>query len=173
MNNNEQHLTFFVAGEEYALAILNVREIIEFSTLTVVPNTPPAVRGVINLRGSVVPVIDLAVRFGLPPTTPGHLTCIVIVDHRIGETNTVVGLIADTVSQVIDLPLTEIQAVPGFGTIADSSYLAGLGRSGQKFVLLLDLPRVLDLQLATGDSSANAFVAEAGADEALLCGSAG
>lgn len=171
MNSNAQHLTFFVAGEEYALPILNVREIIEFSTLTVVPNTPAAVRGVINLRGSVVPVVDLAVRFGLPPATPGHLTCIVVVDHRIGETNTIVGLMADTVSQVIDLPPTEIQPVPEFGTIADSTFLAGLGRSAQKFVLLLDLPRVLDLQLAVSDPSAS--VAEQNVDaDAHLAGSA-
>ena len=138
-----QYLSFYLAGEEYALGILKVREIIEYDTLTSVPRTPPFIRGVINLRGSVVPVIDLAIKFGLPESVITKWTCIVIVEIDFEGEQIVMGLLADSISQVIDLPPEEIEEPPSFGTTVDVDYLLGMGRSGKKFVLILDIDRVL------------------------------
>jgi purine-binding chemotaxis protein CheW len=143
----QQYLTFVVCGEEYAVAILRVREIIAFDSVTRVPRTPAFIRGVINLRGSVVPVIDLARKFGHPPSPSTSSTCIVIVELTVGEEGRekqiVLGLLVDSVSQVIDLAPDDIQPPPSFGTPVDIAYLVGMGRSGKKFVLLLDIDKVL------------------------------
>jgi len=141
--NQMQYLTFHLAGEEYAIGILQVKEIIEYDALTKVPMTPPWVRGVINLRGSVVPVIDLAVKFGQPDRPVGKRTCIVIVEVDLGGERTVMGIVADAVSQVMDLPPEEITAPPAFGTKVRTDYLKGMGKAGKKFVLILDTDRVL------------------------------
>lgn len=138
-----QYLSFYLAGEEYALGILKVKEIIEYDTLTSVPRTPPFIRGVINLRGSVVPVIDLAIKFGLPESLITKWTCIVIVEIDFDGEQIVMGLLADSISQVIDLQPDEIEVPPSFGTKVDVDYLLGMGRSGKKFVLILDIDRVL------------------------------
>src|SRR5437588_9432836 len=99
----QQYLTFMIAGEEYAVSLLKVKEIIEYDTITEVPKTPEWVRGVINLRGSVVPVIDLAVKFRQSPSVAGKLTCIVITEVECEGEATVMGVMADSVRQVIDL----------------------------------------------------------------------
>jgi len=138
-----QCLTFHVAGEEYAIGILRVKEIIEYGTLTKVPTTPPAIRGVINLRGSVVPVVDLAVKFGLPETPITKRTCIIVVEVDLDGERTVMGLVAEGVSQVMDLRPQDIEAPPAFGTAVRVNYLRGLGKIGKKFVLILDIDRVL------------------------------
>ncbi len=138
-----QYLTFQLAGEEYAIGILQVKEIIPYVTLTAVPQTPASIRGVINLRGSVVPVIDLAVKLGLSPKPITARSCIVIVETKIATGNLIMGVIADSVSQVIDLSPQEISATPAFGTGVRIDFLHGIGRSGQKFVLVLDIDKVL------------------------------
>jgi purine-binding chemotaxis protein CheW len=138
-----QYLTFYLAGEEYAIGILRVKEILEYDTLTPVPQTPPAIRGVINLRGRVVPVVDLAVKFGLPATPITKRTCIVIVEVALDGQPTVMGVMADAVSQVMDLAPTDIEAPPVFGTQVRVDYLQGLGKVGKRFVLLLDVDQVL------------------------------
>jgi purine-binding chemotaxis protein CheW len=138
-----QVLTFSLAGEEYAIGILRVREILEYDTLTVVPQTPPSIRGVINLRGSVVPVVDLAVKFGLAATPLTKRTCIVIVEVDLEGTRTVMGVMVDAVSQVMDLAPQDIEAPPAFGTRVRVDYLQGMGKVGKRFVLLLDIDRVL------------------------------
>ena len=152
----EQHLTFFIAGEEYAVAILRVREIIQYDTVTKVPKTPSWVRGVINLRGSVVPVVDLAVKFGLPESAPSKSTCIVIIEAEMEAERMIMGILADSVSQVVDLPSSEIQPPPSFGTRVRVDYLVGMGRAGKKFVLILDVDKVLsaDEVLAAVSSTA-------------------
>ena len=139
----QQYLTFDLANEQYAVGILRVKEIIEFSTLTTVPKTPAWVRGVINLRGQVVPVIDLALKFGLPATAVTKTTCIVIVEVVLNGETTVMGVVADAVSQVIDLSANEIEAPPAFGTQVEVDYLLGMGKLGNKFALILDIDRVL------------------------------
>src|SRR5206468_11896814 len=111
-----QYLGFHVAGEEYAIGILRVREILEYDVVTKVPTTPPSIRGVINLRGSVVPVVDLAVKLGLPEIAVTKRTCIVVVEVNLSGERTVMGVLADSVSQVIDLPASEVQPPPTFGT---------------------------------------------------------
>ncbi|HKC12424.1 MAG TPA: chemotaxis protein CheW, partial [Vicinamibacteria bacterium] len=103
-----QYLGFYIAGEEYAIGILRVREILEYDTVTKVPTTPPSIRGVINLRGSVVPVVDLAVKFGLPESVVSKRTCIVVVEVDLDGERAVMGVLADAVSQVIDLPASEV-----------------------------------------------------------------
>jgi purine-binding chemotaxis protein CheW len=140
-----QYLGFYIAGEEYAIGILRVREILEYDTLTRVPTTPPSIRGVINLRGSVVPVVDLAVKFGLPESVVSKRTCIVVVEVDLDGERAVMGLLADAVSQVIDLPASDVEPPPPFGTRVRVDCLIGMGRAGRKFVLLLDIDKLLSL----------------------------
>jgi purine-binding chemotaxis protein CheW len=138
-----QFLTFLLAEESYAVSILRVREIIEYDTVTRVPNMPPSIRGVINLRGAVVPVVDLAVRFGLRDCQVTKRTCVIIVEVEVNGERLVIGLMADAVSQVIDLPPADIEPPPPFGTRVRVDFLEGLGKIGKKFVLILDLDRAL------------------------------
>ncbi|HXB53403.1 MAG TPA: chemotaxis protein CheW [Vicinamibacteria bacterium] len=140
-----QYLGFQIAGEEYAIGILRVREILEYDTLTKVPTTPPSIRGVINLRGSVVPVVDLAVKFGLSESVISKRTCIVVVEVNLDGERAVMGVLADAVSQVIDLPASEVEPPPPFGTRVRVDCLIGMGRAGRKFVLLLDIDKLLSL----------------------------
>jgi purine-binding chemotaxis protein CheW len=138
-----QYLTFFIAGEEYAIGILQIREIIEYNAITKVPTTPIWIRGVINLRGGVVPVVDLAVKFGLAETTITKRTCIIIVEVDLEGERTVMGIIADSVNQVIDLKPDDIEPTPSFGTRIRVDYLIGMGKVENKFVLILDIDQVL------------------------------
>lgn len=138
-----QYLTFHLAGEEYAIGILRVKEIIQYEAITRVPTAPPSIRGVINLRGSVVPVVDLAVRFGLVSTEVTKWTCIVIVEVELDGDRTVMGVLADSVSQVVDLLPDDIREAPAFGTRARVDHLLGMARMGRKFALILDIDRVL------------------------------
>jgi purine-binding chemotaxis protein CheW len=138
-----QFLTFVLAGEEYAVGILRVREIIELPPLTRVPTTPPCIRGVLNLRGGVVPVVDLAVKFGLGETAATRFTCVVIVEAELAGEATVMGLMVDAVRQVLELDAAALVPPPQFGTRIRTDYLLGMGQCGAKFVLLLDLDRVL------------------------------
>ena len=152
-----QYLTFHLAGEEYAVGILQVKEIITYGTLTKVPHTPPSIRGVINLRGNVVPVVDLAVKFGLAASQVTDRTCIVIVEVEINDTRTVMGIIADSVSQVISMSNDNILPAPAFGTRVRIDFLRGMGKSGDKFVLVLDIDKVLSAEdLAPTAASWNA-----------------
>jgi purine-binding chemotaxis protein CheW len=139
----QQHLTFMIGGEEYAISLLKVREIIEYDTVTEIPKTPEWIRGVINLRGSVLPVIDLAVKFRQAPSVAGKLTCIVITEVECEGEATVMGIMADAVRQVIDLKPQEIEQPPAFGTRVKVDYLLGMARSGKKFCLILDTEKVL------------------------------
>ena len=138
-----QHLTFVLADEEYAVGVLQVREIIEYDTVTRVPSTPPWIRGVINLRGGVVPVVDLAIKLGLAERPVTGRTCIVVVEVEIDGKPALMGVIADAVSQVVDIGPDEVEPPPAFGTRIRVDYLKGMGRAGKKFVLMLDIGRVL------------------------------
>jgi purine-binding chemotaxis protein CheW len=139
----QQYLTFLLANEEYAISILKVKEIIEYGMVTTVPKTPKWVRGVINLRGSVVPVVDLAVKFGLEEKPVTKTTCIVIIETQYEGQTTTIGAIADAVSQVMELTAEDIQPVPEFGTRVKVNYLLGMAQLGKKFALLLDVDKVL------------------------------
>ena len=156
--DQQQYLTFLLAGEEYAIGILKVKEIIEYDTVTVVPQTPRWIRGVINLRGSVVPVVDLAVKFGLEERTVTRTTCIVILEGQLENQNTTMGIVADSVNQVVDLTADDIREVPEFGTRVQVNYLLGMAQMGKKFALLLDVDKVLSTEelLNLHEVSANA-----------------
>jgi purine-binding chemotaxis protein CheW len=138
-----QYLSFSLRGTEYAVGILRVKEILQFEQITRVPSTPRSVRGVINLRGQVVPVIDLASKFGLGETTPTRLTCILIVEVALEGARTVVGVLADSVQEVVELAGADVEPTPAFGTHVKVEFLLGVGKIGRRFVLLLDLDRVV------------------------------
>ncbi len=159
-----QYLGLFIGDEEYAIGILHVKEILQFDALTRVPGTPPSVRGVINVRGSVVPVIDLAVKFGLPESVITKRSCIVIVEVEIDGEGTVMGVMADAVSQVVELGPADILPPPSFGTRVQVDYLRGMGRSGRKFILILDIDRVLTVDELQVAAAARAAAAEAPED---------
>ncbi|MCP3136451.1 chemotaxis protein CheW [Pyxidicoccus xibeiensis] len=155
------YLSFVIAGEEYAVGILRVREIIEHCPITRVPGMPPAVQGVINLRGSVVPVVDLAVKFGLPPRPVTRWSCFVIVEASLDGQQTAIGLLTDSVSEVLELGVDDIEAPPAFGTRVRLDFLLGMGRQNDKFIMLLDLDRLLSvaelLSLATVAAESSAL----------------
>jgi len=141
--SDRQFLTFHLAGEEYAIEIFRVREIIEYGVVTHVPLTPPWIRGVINLRGGVVPVLDLALRFGLPVAEVTPRTCIVVVETEFGGVETPMGIVADSVSQVMELRTQDIEPPPPFGARIRLEFLLGMARTEKKFALLLDIDRIL------------------------------
>jgi len=160
MQANDQYLTFFLAGEEYAISILQVTDIIECGVVTRVPGTPLWIRGVHNLRGTVVPVIDLAIKFGLPATEVTRRTCVVIVELRVDDEAVVMGVMADSVHQVADFTAGQIQPAPSFGPRVRAGYLLGMAStSDSRFVQLLDIDRIFssdEIQAATTASDAAA-----------------
>lgn len=139
----QQHVTFSLMGEEYALPIQNVREIIEFESLTSIPSMPPVVRGVLNLRGTVVPVVDLPVKFGLAPSTLGRGNYIVVVDLMWSGESVRLGLVTPELGRVVEVADDQVNAVPDFGTRIQSEYLRGVARVDERFVLFLDAERLL------------------------------
>ena len=162
-----QCLTFFLGGAEYAVNILRLREIFEFDTLTPVPTTPAWIRGVMNLRGSVVPVVDLAVKFGLGETAITKTTCVVIAEVELdGELN-VMGALVDAVSRVVEFAPEDIEPPPAFGTAVRVECLEGMGKVEEKFVPILDVDRVLssDELLTAVEAPSLAEAAVAATDE--------
>jgi purine-binding chemotaxis protein CheW len=142
-----QYLTFSLGGEMFAVAILNVKEIIEFGSLTEIPMMPAFIRGVINLRGSVVPVIDLSARFGSKPTEVGRRTCIVIVEAPDeDDVRHDIGIIVDAVSEVLEIPSSEIEPPPSFGAKIRADFIFGMGKVAGKFVILLNINKVLSVE---------------------------
>jgi purine-binding chemotaxis protein CheW len=139
----QQHLTFMLGGEMFAMAILSIREIIEYTNLTEVPMMPPYIRGVINLRGSVVPVTDLLVRFGKPPAPVTKRTCIVIVEVEGKDGPQTVGVVVDAVNEVLDLAAEDVEPPPAFGANIRTDFIRGMGRVQGKFVILLDVDHVM------------------------------
>jgi purine-binding chemotaxis protein CheW len=143
MSNKEQYLTFFIGREEYAVGILRVREIIEYTDVTRVPGVPAHIRGVINLRGSVVPVVDLGAKFGSEHAVAKRTSCIVIVEIQLDGQMLVAGVLSDSVSQVIDVADDEIEPPPSFGTGVRVDFLTGMGKIDSRLVLILAIDRVL------------------------------
>jgi len=141
-----QYLIFALGGESYAIGILAIKEIMEYGTLTEVPMMPTVVRGVINLRGAVVPVIDLSARFGRSPTVVAKRTCIVIVELLHDGEREDVGVLVDTVTEVLDIAQSNIEPPPSFGTRLRSDFISGMGKVAEKFVIILDVDRVLTLE---------------------------
>jgi purine-binding chemotaxis protein CheW len=138
-----EYLTFSLAGDEYAVELLRVREIVEFVEPVRVPSSPPAIRGVVNLRGSLVPVADLAAKFGLAPVSPTSRTCLAIVEVLGWGAPLAIGFIAETVNDIVALSAEDIETPPPFGTRIRLDFLRGVGKSQGRLVLVLDLDRVL------------------------------
>jgi len=138
-----QYLTFFIRDEEYGVEILRVKEILEYEHVTRVPTTPAHVRGVINLRGGVLPVVDLAAKFGHEETAPTRTTCIVVVETQANGELLTIGIVATAVSQVVDIADTAIEPAPSFGTGVRVDFLTGMGKLDGRLVLILDIDRVL------------------------------
>jgi len=141
----KQYLTFMLGGEMFSLSILCIKEIIWYANLTEVPMMPACIRGVINLRGAVVPVLDLSNRFGKPSTPVIKSTCIVIVEVPTateGETQNM-GVVVDSVQAVLEIPTSEIEPAPTFGSKIRSEFIEGIAKVNGKFVILLNVNRVL------------------------------
>jgi purine-binding chemotaxis protein CheW len=138
-----QYLTFMLGGETFAIGILGIKEIIEYAGLTEVPMMPACVRGVINLRGAVVPVVDLLARFGREPAAVTKRTCIVIVETETRGERQVIGAVVDAVNEVLEIAPSEIEPAPAFGARLRSDFIAGMGKVRGKFVIILDADQVL------------------------------
>lgn len=154
----DQYLTFMLGGEIFAIGILSIKEIIEYSSLTEVPMMPACIRGVINLRGAVVPVIDLAVRFGRGPAPVTKRTCIVIIEVMVNGERQDIGVVVDAVNEVLEIPLADIEPPPSFGARIRTDFMRGMGKVNQKFVILLDVDHVLALDELAGVTEAAAQV---------------
>ncbi|MDK2777802.1 MAG: chemotaxis protein CheW [Pseudomonadota bacterium] len=140
----QQYLTFMLGGETFAIGILAIKEIIEYGNLTEVPRMPEFIRGVINLRGAVVPVIDLSARFGKRATQVARRTCIVIleVDNGDGDTQDI-GILVDAVNEVLEIPESDIEPAPSFGASIKSQFINGMGKVNERFVIILDIGHIL------------------------------
>jgi len=148
-----QYLTFMLGGEMFAIGILAIKEIIEYHALTEVPMMPPSVRGVINLRGAVVPVVDLRARFGQPPSEITKRSCIVIVEIQSGDDRQVTGVVVDAVSEVLEIAAEDIEPPPTFGARIRSDFIQGMGKVKSRFVILLDVNHVLSVEELGGIAS--------------------
>jgi len=146
---DHQYLIFNLGKEAFAIGILQVKEIIEYGQLTEVPMMPDVVRGVINLRGSVVPVIDLAIRFWKQPTVVGRRSCIIIVEMTETERHQVMGFVVDAVNKVTEIPRSDIEPAPAFGSKIRTDFIAGMGKIDEHFVIILNAARVLSLDELT------------------------
>ena len=143
-----QFLTFMLGEEQFAVGILHIKEIIEYGSLATVPMMPACVRGVINLRGAVVPVMDLSARFGRSPSAITKRSCIVIVEVEGagGESKQVLGMLVDAVNAVVEIAAGDIEPAPSFGTRIRPDFIAGIGKVNSKFVILLAIDRVLSTE---------------------------
>jgi purine-binding chemotaxis protein CheW len=138
-----KYLTFVLADEEYGISILKVREIIGMLPITSVPQTPSFVKGVINLRGKVIPILDLRSKFGMPPMDYTEKTSIIVVDVRAGQGAIQIGVVVDHVSEVVNIRGDDIEDTPTFGTSLDTTFILGMAKIGKSVKILLEIDRVL------------------------------
>lgn len=137
-----QYLTFKLDSEIFALDISQVREVLDYTTTTKVPRTPDFMRGVINLRGSVVPVVDMRLKFAMPPTEKTVNTCVIIVEINVDSERIVLGALADSVQEVIDLEPGSIEPAPRIGTRLRTDFIKGMGKRAEQFIIILDIEKV-------------------------------
>jgi len=142
-NKSNQYLTFTLRDEDFAIDIAKVREVLDVTTMTKIPQMPSFISGVINLRGNVVPVLDLGCRLGMEPVVQTKNTCVMIVETTINETIVAMGTVADSVQMVLDLQTSEIEEVPRMGTNINTDFINGMGRQGEKFLVILNIDKVL------------------------------
>ena len=141
-----QYLTFMLGGEMFAIGILGIKEIIEYGSLTVVPKMPAFVRGVINLRGAVVPVVDLSARFGRQNSDITRRSCVIIIEANSEDGQPQdIGLLVDNVSAVLEIPASQIEPPPNFGARIRADFISGMAKVDGKFVIVLEVDRVLSI----------------------------
>jgi purine-binding chemotaxis protein CheW len=138
----QQYLTFMLAQEVYGVEVSKVREVLELIDITRVPRMPEFMRGVINLRGGVVPVIDLGLKFGMDAIVNTINTCIVVLEIELNEQDIVVGALADSVREVIELDSSEIEPAPKIGTTLNTDFISGIGKSSDNFIIILNIDRI-------------------------------
>ena len=160
--DTHQYLTFTLGGEMFAVGILNVKEIIEYGNLTEIPMMPSFIRGVINLRGAVVPVVDLSARFGHQASEVQRRTCIVIVEVKQEDIKQDIGIMVDAVSEVLEIRERDIEPPPSFGAKIRADFIAGMGKVSGKFVIILEIMRVLSI----GEMAMLASVGQSGTETA-------
>lgn len=141
ITDTRQFLTFTLDQELFALEIMKVREVLDYTTVTKVPKTPEFMRGVINLRGSVVPVIDLRLKFGMPPLEKLDEACIIIVEVALDSEETVLGMLTDSVQEVFELNPEEIEPPPRIGAKLRTEFIKGMGKKDEKFIIILDIDK--------------------------------
>jgi purine-binding chemotaxis protein CheW len=159
--NTTQYLTFKLGEEMFALDISKVREVLDFTTVTRVPRTPDFMRGVINLRGSVVPVVDLRLKCGMSKTEQTVQTCVIITEVSVDGETVLLGALADSVQEVMDLDAALIEPAPRIGTRLNTEFIQGMGKQGDRFVIILDIDRVFsadDLALVHNHKAESSFV---------------
>ena len=160
-----QYLTFKLEDEVFALDIAKVREVLDFTTVTKVPRTPEFMRGVINLRGNVVPVVDMRLKFGMSMTEKTVNTCIIIVEVSVEGESTVLGALADSVQEVIDLEPDQIEPAPKIGTRLRTEFIKGMGKRDDHFIIILDIDKVFsanELSVVQGAGSEAPLMVETG-----------
>jgi purine-binding chemotaxis protein CheW len=151
ITDTTQYLTFKLGDELFALDIGKVREVLDFTSITKVPQTPDYMRGVINLRGSVVPVVDLRLKFGMTMAEQTVNTCVIIVEVDMGGESVVMGAMADSVQEVLDLDLDHIEPPPRIGAKLNMDFIRGMGKHAEQFIIILDIDKVFttgELELA-------------------------
>jgi purine-binding chemotaxis protein CheW len=159
-----QYLTFKLAEEVFALDVGEVREILDYTNITKVPQTPDFMKGVINLRGSVVPVVDMRLKFGMPPQERTVDTCIIVTEISIDGETTIVGALVDSVQEVFELEPTHIEPAPRIGTRLKTEFILGMGKREERFVIILDIDKVFssaELEMVQNISSAKESLAAA------------
>jgi len=153
ITNTRQYLTFQLGNEIFAIDVSNVREILEFTTVTKVPQTPEFMRGVINLRGSVVPVLDMRLKFGMTITERTVNTCIIVVEVSFEGETTIIGALVDSVQEVFELEPDQIEPAPKIGTQLKTEFIKGMGKRDEQFIIILDADKVFsseELSIAQG-----------------------
>ncbi|MBP7460995.1 MAG: purine-binding chemotaxis protein CheW [Candidatus Delongbacteria bacterium] len=146
ITNNTQYLTFKLSNEIYALEIAKVREVLDMTTITKVPQTPEFMLGVINLRGGVVPVIDMRLKFGLDKGEKTVNTCIIIVEITIDQETTILGALVDSVQEVLDLEPSQLEPPPRIGTRLKIEFIKAMGKWKKQFIIILDIDRIFSIE---------------------------
>ena len=142
ITEKSQYLSFRLSEEYFALDVTQVREVLDMCPITRVPKTPDFMRGVINVRGSVVPVVDLRMKFGIPLTEFGVFTRIIVIELMVDSEKTIVGAIADAVHEVIELDPANIEATPSIGSRWRTEFIRGIGKQNDQFIIILDIDRI-------------------------------
>jgi purine-binding chemotaxis protein CheW len=168
ITETNQYLTFQLSEEIFALDIAKVREVLEYTKVTKVPQTPDMMIGVINLRGSVVPVIDLRLKFGMGMSERTVNTCIIIIEVAIDDEITLIGALVDSVKEVMDMDSDHIEPPPKIGTQLNTEYIKGMGKQNEQFVIILDIEKIFSVdELSMVQAVSNDVSVEAETEEEM------